>query len=500
MNKIYLKKIIITLIIFIFLILTTLAGQAQQEVLNKDCSMNWDIFNRDWHKYSDIDEKLSFAELSLSSRSPETQKYYTTQETLVDLKLQIYFLKRDMEIDAQMRREMRGFKNRLVKGLQLNLLKSFWRLAYITYDTIKTGKGLGSSYSKLFTTAEVIPKIGASLKALKGLTPKDSKLAINTKDTTGKIKAVSVTGALQAVETLADPTDTAMTVCNEMTKQILPKADLTEEEIKILQDQHLNNRIITQILEESYRVNTERLKQVEELEGKVKQLEQELVRWEAEEKQRVADMLIDNCKKNLQKAAKEVEPDEEEVIQYGEAECPPPPEGFSFLPLGEESGRYLDEEFVLSFLGILPESACYYELRNIAPEFPYFVMDNIYANLLIWPFHSVSEAEEEFTSLIEKGKSEYDGRERILDDTENRFVVEYTERMKETASDGTIDGEKYTYNRSLYVILGVMFDKNYVFVIAIGTDTPVSVEAKAITASKSALNELEKNTKLLLSN
>jgi hypothetical protein len=274
MNKIYLKNVKIILIIFIFLILITLAGQAQQEVLNKDCSINWDIFNRDWHKYSDIDEKLSFAELSLSERSPETQKYYTTRETLVDLKLQIYFLKRDMEIDAQMRRELRAFKESLVKNIKVNLLKSFWRLAYITYDTIKTGKGLGSSYSKLFTTAEVIPKIGASLKALRGLTPKKSKLAINTEDTIGKIKAISVTGALQAVETLADPTDTAMTVCNEMTKQILPKADLTDEEIKILQDQHLNNRIITQILEESYRVNTERLKQVEELEENVKQLEQ----------------------------------------------------------------------------------------------------------------------------------------------------------------------------------------------------------------------------------
>jgi hypothetical protein len=193
-KKIDPKKIKIILILFIFLILTAFTGQAQQEVLNKDCSINWDIFNRDWHKYSDIDEKLSFAELSLSSRSLETQKYYTTQETLVDLKLQIYLLKRDMEIDAQMRLELRAYKDSLVKNIKVNLLKSFWRLAYITYDTVKTGKGLGSSYSKLFTTAEVIPKIGASLKVLKGLTPKDSKLAINTKDTTGKIKAVSVSG------------------------------------------------------------------------------------------------------------------------------------------------------------------------------------------------------------------------------------------------------------------------------------------------------------------
>jgi hypothetical protein len=386
-----------------------------------------------------------------------------------------------------------------VKNIKVNLLKSFWRLAYITYDTIKTGKGLGSSYSKLFTTAEVIPKIGASLKALRGLTPKKSKLAINTEDTIGKIKAISVTGALQAVETLADPTDTAMTVCNEMTKQILPKADLTDEEIKILQDQHLNNRIITQILEESYRVNTERLKQVEELEENVKQLEQELVRWEAEEKKRVADMLVDSCKKNLQKVAKEVEPaEEEEVIQYGELECPQAPEGFSFLPLEGESGWHLDEQYVLSFLGIEPDSTCAYELRNVAPEFPYFVTDRIQANLFIWQFLSVNEAKEEYLKLISKGKSEMGSGGQILDDTENRIVIDNLERMEETFFEGSID-KNYTYERSLYGLMGVLLYKNYVLIIHIGADIPVSVEAKVITASKGALNELEKSAKLLLS-
>ena len=79
MKNAFLKNLKIVLIIFIFLIIVSLMGQAQQEVLNKDCSINWEVFNRDWKKYSDVDERFTFAELNLRERSWETQKYYTTQ-------------------------------------------------------------------------------------------------------------------------------------------------------------------------------------------------------------------------------------------------------------------------------------------------------------------------------------------------------------------------------------------------------------------------------------
>jgi len=497
MKKIPFKGVKIVLILLIFLSLASLTVQAQKEVLNKDCSINWQVFNQDWRKYSDIDERLSFDELNLRERSWETQKYYSTRETIVDLKLQIYFLKRDMEIDRQMRLELRAYKDSLVKNIKVNLLKSFWRLAYITYDTIKTAKGLGKSYSKLFTSAEVIPRLGASLKVLKGLIPKKSQLEINTKDTSGKVKAVAVTGALEAVESLTDPIDTGVAVYNETVKQIFPKADLTEEEIKILRDQHLNNRMITQALEESYRVNQERRKEVQRLEEEVKKLEEELLRWETEEKKRVADMLVDSCKKNLKKPVKREESIEEEIVQYGELECPAVPEGFSFFPMEGESGWHLDEQYVLSFLGIEPDSTCVYELRDIAPEFPYFVTDRIQANLFIWQFISVNEAKEEYSNLISKGKSEMGSGEQILDDTENRFVIDYTERMEETWFEGSI-GKNYTYERSMYTLMGVILYKNYVLIINIAADIPSSVESKAITISKTAFTELEGDTKILI--
>jgi len=289
---------IICAIIFLFFIIT-INTFAREEVINKNCELNWDIFNRDWKKYSDIDERFSFDELELSSRRWETQQYYHTREKIVDLKLQIYFLKRDMEIDRQMRLELRDYKHRLVHNIKVNLLKSFWRLAYITYDTIKTAKGVGQSYAKAITSAQVIPKIGSSLKVLQGLKPKKPISEKNQNDITSKIKSVSVKGALEAIESLANPAATGKAVFDETVKQVLPSADLTKEEISLLKQQHLDNDLLTAILEESYRFNQERRKQVQQLEEEVKQLEEEHLRWEAEEKQRIADMLVDNCKQNF---------------------------------------------------------------------------------------------------------------------------------------------------------------------------------------------------------
>ena len=488
---------IIFAIIFLFFIIN-INTFAQEEVINKNCELNWDIFNRDWKKYSDIDERFSFDELELSARSWETQQYYTSKEKIIDLKLQIYFLKRDMEIDRQMRLELRDYKHRLVHNIKVNLLKSFWRMAYITYDTIKTAKGVGRSYAKAITSAEVIPKIGSSLKVLQGLKPKKPLSEKNQNDITSKIKSVSVKGALEAIESLADPAATGKAVFDETVKQILPSADLTKEEIALLKEQHEDNNLLTAILEESYRFNQERRKQVQQLEEQVKQLEEEHLRWEAEEKQRVADMLVDSCKKNLQKAARKDEPVEEEVIQYGETECPPPPEGFKVVSVGE-GGVVLNFDATILF-SIEPESTCAYHWRKFAPGFPYFIWNMIESVLFVWQFPSVDEAKKEFADLIFRGKSEMGSEVQIVDDTENRFIVKQIERMEETASDGTVEGdwEPYTYERSMSGYYGFVLYKRYILLIRNAIDVPATVEANAMKTAESAFLELEENIKLLL--
>ena len=342
------------------------------------------------------------------------------------------------------------------------------------------------------------PKIGSSLKVLQGLKPKKPISEKNQNDITSKIKSVSVKGALEAIESLADPAATGKAVFDETVKQILPSADLTKEEIALLKKQHEDNNLLATILEESYRFNQERRKQVQQLEEQVKQLEEELINWEAEEKKRVADMLVFNCKKRLKTDKKEEElAGEDKVIQYTELECPVAPGGFDYISL-EESGGYLDYD-TSAFFGIEPESTCVYELRNLAPELPYFVFDSIEAVLLLWQFNSANEAKEELTILFSKVRSEIekDTSQIILENSENRLVIEHNERMEESRYEGSI-GKNYSYERSLYTMMGFIVYKNYILLIRIAADIPVSIEAKAITISKAAFSELEESTKLLL--
>lgn len=91
------------LILFLFLtifVLLVSPVSALQEVIDKDCNIKDEVFDRDWKKYSDLENTpLTFKEHPLTARSPETQKYYATQSEIVDAELQIFFLKRDMEID-----------------------------------------------------------------------------------------------------------------------------------------------------------------------------------------------------------------------------------------------------------------------------------------------------------------------------------------------------------------------------------------------------------------
>jgi hypothetical protein len=237
-------------------------------------------------------------------------------------------------------------------------------------------------------------------------------------------------------------------------------------------------------LEESYRVNQERLKQVQKLEEEVKKLEQELVRWEAQEKQRVADMLVDNCKKNLKKVAKEVEPiEEEEVNRITELECPQAPSGFNIdrILMGQSPD--------IRFFGRFADLSCFF-LKKVTPEFEHIV-NLVYTGVRVWQFNSASEAEEEFEALIYEVRGGLD-KSNILDDSKDRFMIEIIQRGNKE------DFLNNTYKYTDYFLVGFILHKNFVINVYSNADIPSSYEAKAITIAKAACTELEENTKLVL--
>ena len=232
----------------------------------------------------------------MQDRSYEAQQAVATYDKMIDLMIEGFTLERDLEIEKQMQSELESYRTALVQNIKTNLLKSFWRLSWVTYTTIKGGKGLGESYSGLLTSAEGIEAIGTGLKVVQGVIPNDSVLAIDTSTLSGKAKSVGAATALEAIESLGDPVKIATTLFDSASNAALPSADLTEEEIAILKDQHLAKGWVDKTLAESRADNDARTARMSQIEAEIAQLQTEIDGWESKEKQRVSGSLEESCK------------------------------------------------------------------------------------------------------------------------------------------------------------------------------------------------------------
>lgn len=249
-------------------------------------------FEARWKKYSDIDDAIPVHE-----RSADAKQHYEALSRIVKNSEEIFFLERDLEIDRRMRLELKEYKRALIGNIKTNLLKSFWRLAWITYDNIQSGRASGGTFEKMYDLSSISEGMAAYIKTIRNVTPGDSRIAINTENVSGKVKSVGLSTALDALESVGDPSTVATTLISESIKQTFPSADITPEEIEILKNQHLKNRLLDDIVQESYRKNSERRNKAELLKAENATLKTQLGELESKEKERVRNNLVDECKK-----------------------------------------------------------------------------------------------------------------------------------------------------------------------------------------------------------
>ncbi len=247
-------------------------------------------FETEWKKYSHID-----ARISPESRSWEAKGVFQAHEQILSLKVENFKLERDMEIDRQIRLEARAYRDALARNIKQNLIKATIRLIYTTYKTIESGYNAGKSFETFLTGTETLARTGGLLSTVKTVIPKKSDIAIDRTTVTGKVVNVGIETAYQAMEALGNPKDIAIKFMKETQKVIVPSADITDEEIGILRDQHITKQFVDHAIAESYKDNAKRRAQIIENENKIKQLEAEVVAWEGKEKIRVQDMLRNAC-------------------------------------------------------------------------------------------------------------------------------------------------------------------------------------------------------------
>lgn len=266
---------------------------------NDDCSLKQDEYDRDWKKYSDIDKAIPYED-----RSYEAKQALVTYETMIAKMVEAFALERDIDLEKGMQEELATYRAALVQNIKTNLLKSFWRLAWVTYSTIDSTKGVKSSYEKLLDFESISDGISASLKIIRTGVPSDSKLAIDTSTIAGKVKSAGASVALDAVESLGDPATIATTIFQEAGNATLPStADITPEEVAILEQQHLKKGVIDDILKESKAVNAQREAQLATFEKEIEELRSQIGPWEQKEKERVANALVDSCEKLTNRAS-----------------------------------------------------------------------------------------------------------------------------------------------------------------------------------------------------
>jgi hypothetical protein len=279
---------------------------------NPDCSIKEDEFERDWIKYSDFDDRIP-----LESRSYEAREFHSTMDSASELILEAYLLERDMEIDRLMRLELRDLKTALVRNLKQNLMKSFIRLSWMTYDTIKAGAGAGKSYGEVLVDAEAsgLKKVLEVTSLIRSNAPKDSSISIDTNTTRGKFMSAGVGATLTALNFAADGdfsyyakgktgTKIGADLFGEGVKSaglIPPGPELTQADFDLLKGQYERSRGLDKALAKSYSENAKRRDRIKEIEGEVSVLWERAREWESKEKERVHLILEDDCKRQKER-------------------------------------------------------------------------------------------------------------------------------------------------------------------------------------------------------
>ncbi len=261
--------------------------------LDEDCTIKTEEFNQDWKKYSDIDNAIP-----KEDRSYEAQQALTAYETMIGKLVETFELQRDIEIEEQSQTDLNEYRQALVQNQKANLLKAFWRMSWVTYSTIKSGVSAGTSYSKLLTSAgSAVQSIGSGLKTIQATIPSNSDIAIDKSTVTGKALSVGSKTAMEAVESLGDPTKIAVRLAKSAADMTLPSANLTDAEINILRQQQIDKGVLDQVLAASQAANAERQARLTILETEIDGLEVQIADWETKEQERVKSMLEDSCQK-----------------------------------------------------------------------------------------------------------------------------------------------------------------------------------------------------------
>lgn len=227
---------------------SALAAPATEKIIDDDCVINETVFEKKWKEHSEFD--------STEPQNFNVLEYNEIATKISDLSKEYWQLEKELYHNRRMREEIGETKNQIVLNLRNNLVKSLFRLSIVTADVISSSKDFGSSLA-----AETMIK---------------------------KLLGLGLWGFEEGVE------------------MFIPSADdlkLSDKDLKLLSDMHLNKEELDRLLAELEGRVALVSARMDEISGEVRGLQEEQDAWELNEKKRVREMLIADCQENKKKQA-----------------------------------------------------------------------------------------------------------------------------------------------------------------------------------------------------
>lgn len=304
----------VSILLAISLILMNNSPAYGSNVLNKDCTINNEVFEQEWIKYSDIDERIGE-----QSRSFEAQNVQSIADELRFHYEGLSLAERDLELERMKRMDLKEIKSLLVRNIKNNLLKAFMRLSYVTYDTIKGAYGNRGSIETILDKSSGGAQIITSYIKMRASLNLPSKTEAQKKDVYDRVKGLANSNLLEYFDVAGDPKKLAANLVNDLQKEAFDiaktednwdDANLSEADFQLMKNQYTRNRDFDVGIQESYLLSSElRVLRDQHLEA-IKALEAEYRLGMASEKDRVRAMLIEGCKNQPESTEPVAEPQE----------------------------------------------------------------------------------------------------------------------------------------------------------------------------------------------
>jgi hypothetical protein len=259
-------------------------------------------FDREWRRYSDINDLLAF-----ESRSLDAQHYQEALEEIREARVEVARLKALVELGRQNRLAVLDYNRALKAGHKANLLRTFFRMAWITYNTVggpagrREFAGMQKGLTKLlFEGGRNVPTIARAMSLVKKLVPKQySKVPGNS----GKVVTIGLDATIEYFQALWDTPDelfykVVAKIMETAGKEYVPVgAELSDQELDILRNEHIELRHLEMAIEEIDALDAEHTSQIEALEAQIAAAQGKTGDAEQRERRRMWALLNKDCLK-----------------------------------------------------------------------------------------------------------------------------------------------------------------------------------------------------------